>query len=428
MVAGLAVRLAALPLPGTGDVWVWRIWAFNATTGDPATFYADPVNPAERRLLAYDGRETTVDYPPLALYGLGLAGRAYHAFDPTFRNAPALNAALKLPALLADGALAILFWWLLRGRQPPHAARRISLGSWLNPALVLNGVALGYLDLWVAVPAVGAVAAAALGRAALGGALLAVAMLVKPQAALVAPVIVLALWQTGGGRALAQASALGVAVAIVVLGPVLLAGQGLALLVALGSFGRHDMLSGNAANLWWLVTWVTRAWFDHDHGWGPALTATVRILALSTWTDELRLPDPRPISLVLAAGAIAWALRKGRARRSLADRAALGAFLVHAYFTLALRVHENHLFLAIPLATLAASRLRGYGRLAVGLSAVVALNLFLFYGLSEYYAFEVPRHWTGVDTTVLLALANLAVFTWHVRLFARTTGSAADAA
>jgi len=57
--------------------------------------------------------------------------------------------------------------------------------------------------------------------------------------------------------------------------------------------------------------------------------------------------------------------------------------------------------------------------LAAGLSAVLGLTLLLFYGISEYYAFDVPRHWTGVDTTVLVAIANLVLFAWHVRLFGR---------
>lgn len=417
--AGLAARLAALPLPGTGDMWVWRIWAFNAATGDPATFYADPANPGERRLLAYDGRETTVDYPPLALYALAIVGRAHHHLDPRFENTPRLNVAIKLPILLTDAALAGLLWWLARRWLDPARARWLGLASWLNPALVWNGVVLGYLDLWMALPVVGSLAAASLGHAALAGTLLAIATLIKPQAVFIAPVMALALWRHDRARSLAVATGMGLMAGLAALGPVVAAGQATALATALGSFGRHDMLSGNAANLWWIVNWLTRAAFDHDLGWGSALTSTVRILALSTWTDELHLPDPQPVGFVLLATAVAWALWIGRSRRTLADHAALGAFIVHAYFTLALRVHENHLLLAIPLATLAAAGLRGYARLAAGLSAILALNLFLFYGISEYYAFDVPRHLTGVDTTVLVALANLVVFAWHVRLFGR---------
>ena len=59
--------------------------------------------PPERRVLAYAGATATVDYPPLALYELGVAGRAYWFWSQRrFPNATPLNAFVKLPAVAAE--------------------------------------------------------------------------------------------------------------------------------------------------------------------------------------------------------------------------------------------------------------------------------------------------------------------------------------
>jgi hypothetical protein len=43
---------------------------------------------------------------------------------------------------------------------------------------------------------------------------------------------------------------------------------------ALQSLTRHDMLSANACNLWWIVGYFLRAWYSMaDMGVWPALTA-----------------------------------------------------------------------------------------------------------------------------------------------------------
>jgi hypothetical protein len=44
------------------------------------------------------------------------------------------------------------------------------------------------------------------------------------------------------------------------------------------------------------------------------------------------------------------------------------------------------------------------------LSAVVCLNLLLFYGLGRGMPPLIRRSWTGIDASVLLALANAGVF------------------
>ena len=90
---------------------------------------------------------------------------------------------------------------------------------------------------------------------------------------------------------------------------------------------------------------------------------------------------------------------------------------------LALQVHENHLFIALPLLAIVAAEQRPYRWLLAVLSAIVALNLNLFYGFGEGLGFALPRSATYIDATVLLAVANISAFAWHARLFVEQCGS-----
>ena len=191
------------------------------------------------------------------------------------------------------------------------------------------------------------------------------------------------------------------------------------------------------ANLWWIVTWITRGIAEAaDLGWWRSLTEPMRILAISTFRQELHLFNPRPLALVLVLAA--WTLGALADPRSdtLWARASLGAFLVHAYYTLSVQVHENHLYLAIPLAIVGASatavsgagpdrsspgrlwREPGFLVVAV-LTAVLALDLNLFYGFGERVGYGFPRRLTAVDATVVLAVLNVIGLAWHGRVFAR---------
>jgi hypothetical protein len=88
---------------------------------------------------------------------------------------------------------------------------------------------------------------------------------------------------------------------------------------------------------------------------------------------------------------------------------------------LGVAVHENHLFLAIPLTLLASVYLPAYRRVAVIIGVIQALNLFLFYGLSEGIGWTPVRDLTIVDATVWLAVAATGVYLWHVLVFTRAT-------
>ena len=438
VLAGILLRAVALPGPGTGDLTVWKVWSYNAARYGVGGMYGVGGTPTERRELDYAGATATVDYPPLALYELGLAGRAYWTWSHRhFPNATPLNAFVKLPGVAAEIGLALLLFAAVRRPLGVAAARLTTAAYWLNPAALVDASILGYLDVQYVLPAVAALVASAQGWPALAGALIAAAVLTKAQGLFIAPAVALAIWTSGTpqGRIARVLSAAGGALAAgaAIVAPVVWAGGWPNMVQALGRLAHHDMLSANAANLWWVIGYLLRAWYSmHDMGVWAALTAPAKILGIQRVID-IGYPDPRTIGIVLTIAAAAWAIGTAyqstiRHPQSTADvwlPAAVGAFTVHAYFTLSAQVHENHLFAAVPLLVLASAGRRAFWPICVGVSAVVALNMNVFYGFGDGIGYALPRGMTIVDVTVILAIVNCSLLLWHASVLKTACSPAA---
>lgn len=418
------MRASALPMRGTPDVWIWKIWTANAARMGVLPLYGVGGQPPQRRELEYNGESTTVDYPPLSLVALGAAGHLWQRADPAFRDTPGLVAAIKLPVVLAEAFITALIYLAARRMTGGSVARLAALAFWLNPAALLDGAVLGYLDPLYALPSLAALLAAAGGLTFLAGALAAASVLTKVQAIVLLPAVwwLVASHEEGWHRRLLsvlEAGAGSLGAACLVLVPFVTAGAWPNLRQAVGRLATHDMLSANAANAWWLVTWLTRA-LDAmpDVGAWRAVTAPTRILTISR-AVELGFPNPRAVGILLVAACTAWALWKVRRGVDLSLGAGLGAFTAHAFFLFSAQVHENHLFLAVPLAVLAGVSRPGWRPVALGLSLATALNLNLFYGFGWGIGYALPRNLAVLDGSVLLATANLALFVQHAKVLAR---------
>jgi hypothetical protein len=424
VVLGVLLRALALPLPGTGDVTTWKIWSYGAITNRVSTLYGVGGSPPERRIISLDGAETTVDYPPLTLYELGVAGRAYRwANHGRYPNTLALLVTVKATAVLADVGLALLLYFSIRHLIGKATARWVVALYMLNPAVLLDAAALGYLDPLFVLPAVGALVAAVLGASALAGALACATVLTKPQAVVILPAIALAVWNLEGRAArparLAAACAGAGVVAAGLIGPVIAAGAWANMVQTMERLTHHDMLSGNACNLWWIVGYVLRAYYSvGGMGVWRAFTAQTKILQISRVVD-IGYPNPRPIGAALALLAMGWSLWTARRARDVWLLAALAAFLVHAYSTLSAQVHENHLYAAVPFLAMASAGRPRLTPVYLAVSAIVALNLNLFYGISEELGYAIPRSLLVIDMTVILAVLNCAALAWHAALLRR---------
>lgn len=421
LLLGLALRIAALPVAVRSVDDSWRVWSYHAATEGPARMYGPKGHTVQLGEI-----DAPVVYPPLALDELAIVGHLHLVSSGgRFPDDVRLTMMIKGAIVLFDALMTGLIFLVVRRAAGSRLASLAALAYWLNPA-VLMITALGYIDVFFAVPAVGAVVAASRGRPWLSGALFAAAVLTKPQGILVAPVVLIALWNAGDAGArrtrLTAATAASGSVAAVLIAPMVAAGTTWYMVRSVAVLAGHDMLSALAFNLWWIASYLIEAAAARGQGVRAALLASPTIVT-QTYAMAQGLPPPRLLAAIMGLGALAWALTTARHARDLALHAALAAFIVDAYFTLSVQVHENHFFLVVPLLILAAALRREFAPILAGLSVTFALNLYLVFGLDG----SGPPDWmvtgTGIDSTVLLAVINCALLGWFAIVFARSCRS-----
>jgi hypothetical protein len=421
--AGAIARALVLPLPGTPDVQTQKLWSFGAAY-DLSGVYGVGGIPPERRFIKWQGIAGAVDYPPLALWELGAVGRLYRTVDVNYGNTATLNAFIKIPAILSELAFVVIMLRWGRKWAGSAGATWAAMAFWLTPAVWYVGEAVGYVDAQGAVPAAFSVVAAVTNHPLLAGALLAIGALTKPQCVYLLPVvaaIVIAKNRSRIVRALAAASAGGVGVTAIVMAPFVLRGSVPNVIQGVGRLLRHDMLSAQAANIGWIVTWILRVKYAvAEMGWHTVLALKIRILTMER-IMELGYVNPRWIAMPVVFGAIGWAAWRSLRVSTVAVACALAGWAVYAYVILGTAVHENHFYPAIPLFAIAAATIRSLRPIFWATTTLFALNIYLFYGLGDGRQPVIDRGWTYIDLTVLLAVVNIALFIWCTILIVRLT-------
>ena len=160
------------------DIGTYQAWAGRLATEGPARFYAP---------------NYFADYPPGYMYVLWGIGALKHYFQIPSGSDGALIL-LKLPALLADAAVTWLIWARLR-KYGKGLAWSAALAFALNPALLLNSTVWGQTDSVLALLVLLALLAQGKGRFELAWILATLAVLTKPQALLLVPLLVF--WPRG---------------------------------------------------------------------------------------------------------------------------------------------------------------------------------------------------------------------------------------
>jgi Gpi18-like mannosyltransferase len=159
------------------DVGSYSAWALKLAAEGPARFYAPGY---------------FADYPPGYMYVLWAVGLVGRALGVGWQSSTFL-ALLKLPALLADLAVARLIFARLRpGRR--RVAWLAALCFAFNPALLLNSTIWGQTDSVLALLALLAFLAVGDRRFELAWIIATLAVLTKPQALLIVPLLVLWPW------------------------------------------------------------------------------------------------------------------------------------------------------------------------------------------------------------------------------------------
>lgn len=397
---GLALRLALayVLFPDSGfwlDPQVFASWALSLAYHGPGPYYESA---------------GFADYPPgflLVLWPLGLLSLQLAPDDPSM-----IRLLIKLPAILADSALAVAAYLIVRREAGNRAALAAATLYTLNPITWFDSAiwgqvdSLGTLVLLMAVLSLGA-------RFSEASALLGVvAILIKPQYIIVAPVIGLVLirrhvfrrsgdraapgdlggsfrwlWSLSGPARLATSAIVGLAPAWAVLA--LFRQTPTEFLEHMRKTAdQYPYLSVNAFNPWAVFSLassapITRAleaipWL---YDGGPMAYPPEAIPWLNDGAQILGGATPYSIGLVLFAAATVFATARLLRRNDPIALLVCMSALALALFDLPTRIHERYLFpffaLALPLAATSRRWLAAYTVLAAASFA----NMYAVYSL-----------------------------------------------
>jgi hypothetical protein len=270
LVAALAIRLPLMTFTGYyADLATYIRWGervnqdfFNIYTSVPSVTQGGfPGGPR-------GGASGGINYPPGTPYLFGAVVYLYNLFASGAGGSPAapLDTLVrasgvgpfiaKIPLLLADLASIALLYAQARKRHSERFALLASASYAFSPALLYNGAVWGQTDWLVALPVLGALFAVVSERYALGGVCLALAVLIKPQPAIFAPLALLYLWRWARREQFLAFTGAGLLTGLVFLLPVVYPHfQLLDMLRNMQAESYNDTLrlSSDAFNFWWLL-------------------------------------------------------------------------------------------------------------------------------------------------------------------------------
>ncbi len=244
-----------------------------------------------------------------------------------------------------------------------------------NPAVLFGSGYWGQPDGVHSLLGLAGIAALAVSRPLGAGALLSGAGWMKPLAAPLVPLSIAAAFRSGGLGAVIRLGIGGLGAALVVFFPFLLSGRlpGALRKVVL-ELDAMPYTSVNGHNLWWLVG----PWRDASGPWlGPLTPQQIG------WTLFLAL------YAMLLTRAWSWLGETSARDVYLVRLITLATAVTMSFFLLSTHMHENHMFLAIPLLLAVAGRHPLLLRLAVGASVAVFVNMVL-HDLKLPYALPGP--------------------------------------
>jgi hypothetical protein len=333
----------------------------------------------------------TDDYPPFSSVILVAAAKMGALFSVD------VFLSFKLSLVAALLCTTICFWaWTLDA----------VLTGVLAFSLYFNGVALGYIDTYWAPAFILSLWALQKRKIALFSGLFALCSLIKWQPLIVGPFLVLHALSIPGesGRSarmlLKRWLELAAPAGAVVLGAGIVFGFR-TMVASLDHALNQELLSGDALNFNWLLTWFFEA--AHPEWYGGMTNGIVKAIIIDPslgWATGIKLIF---VSFYLAA---LWRLFRSRASFAAAIECSLVGYL--CYFTFNIGVHENHLFLATILAVMAAALLPGKAWRATLIVAASNLNLIAFYGFTGSPLSFSPV--VGIDVSILFSAVNVLLF------------------
>jgi Gpi18-like mannosyltransferase len=371
------VRFLLFPLPGyKNDLGTFEAWFRTAADNGLRFFYS----------------LTRCDYPPFNVYLFWGFGSLANAF--TLFGTPQIAYVIKLVPSIFDAAMGFLIFVFIRSRLNFKVAA-ISVALYVfNPAIIYNSAVWGQFDAIYTFFLVLSLMLALESRAELSAVTYAVAVLTKPQAIALLPLIAYLILRKRGLRRLATSLIAGAATVFVVILPFEWSNP-VAFLANNYFFGYNEYAytSVNAFNTWALGgLWVQDTPVTFVLGW-------VLFSVLSLFTLYLLHK------------------RFGASGELLVLFSAFVLFF--GFFMLPTRIHERYLFPAISMLTLMFLFLKKTRPLYVLLTSTLLVNIaYVLYWLNVYAnaGYTYGPNLTGDPIVLAISLINLIAFLYVLLL------------
>lgn len=335
----------------------------------------------------YSG-EVYADYPPGYIYILWGIGKLKNLFGLS-HDSSAFLVLLKLPAILADIALALLLYAFARERLGEREALTVFALFALNPAVGLDSALWGQVDSVFMLPLFLGMLFLAKGAFALSAFFFALALLVKPQTLIFAPLWLFALIERRNVMTLFQSIGVGLATFVGLSLPFSLSRV---FTIYRGTIESYQYATLNAFNLFALL----------GGNWVPD-TQRVLFLSFREWGYVA-------VGAIVLLSALLFFSRENTERFPV-----VALFLAFSVFLFVHRMHERYLFPALPLALWWYTYRfhRKVLALFLGLSATFFVNVGLILLFGFYGVYQFPRH----DVRLIgVSLANLVLWAFFLSL------------
>lgn len=363
--------LAFFRAGGSADVATFRDWMQTLDTNGLVHGYAVVAD----------------NYPPLSIAIL--------------RSIPKIAGLVQINPFLIFKAVQILFL-LLTSMVFWAWTRDWLLAIGLHLALLHNSIALGYLDIYFAPTLILSLWALSKRRWTLFAISFGLSFLTKWQPLIILPFLLVHMWgqERLDWRQNIQEILLRVALPMGAITAGMLLIFKRPMLDAFAIAINHSILSGQALNFSWLITYYLQITRPEQFG---ALNNGLASFVITTDPGIVLLP--RGLFFLFYAVTVVAFFKRASDYVSMIEFSILG-FL--AYFILNTGVHENHLFTPALLSLVLFWLNRASLSLMIFCVAMNILNPFLFVGLTGQ-GNDFSR-WVGIDITVPFALFNIAFF------------------
>jgi dolichyl-phosphate-mannose-protein mannosyltransferase len=321
------------------------------------------------------------DYPPGYVYVLYVIGWVRHVLAIDLQS-PAFVVLLKIPAMVADLAAGRLIYRLAMKRLGFHAALTLSALYLFNPVVFLNSALWAQVDSVYTFFILLTVAALTAKKLPAAGILFAVALLIKPQSVIFAPLLLFALVERRSWKTTIYTAMSGFAIFAALLIPFSLGRHPLWILGQYKAmFAMYPYASLNAFNAYALI----------GANWAPATGAWLHI-SYGVWDAA---------TLVFTVTLAAWLFA---ARRDSAVIPFIALLITLLVFMFKAGMHERYGYPAVALALLAYICMKDRRMAAVFLLVTLTHFVNVVYVLGE----GLHRHYVIAHNDSLLEVVSFA--------------------